>query len=289
MQVQSNIASINAARNQGITNGKLKKSLEKLSSGYRIVHAGDDAAGLAISEGMRSRINSLNQAMRNIDDGIGLTNVGDGALTEVHSMLQRLKTLAIKSANATYNDSNRETLEMERKEILGEIDRIGETTTFGDLPLFSTDTTGQSALPGWVPPKEDTANAIQLQIGATDDTGDQLDVKRYYIGSKELLLDKTDFSSVDAGQDSVGYIENAIEAVSQVRASFGANYMHMEHTRANLSVTSENMQVAEGQIRDTDVLEEYTKYTSNNILLQSSNVMMTYANAMPQTVLELLK
>ena len=112
MQVQNNIASINAARNQGIETGKLKKSLEKLSSGFRIVRAGDDAAGLAISEGMRSRINSLNQAMRNIDDGIGLTNVGDGALTEVHSMLQRLKTLALKSANGTYDQSNRETLNL---------------------------------------------------------------------------------------------------------------------------------------------------------------------------------
>lgn len=114
MQVQNNIASINAARNQGIETGKLKKSLEKLSSGFKIVRAGDDAAGLAISEGMRSRINSLNQAMRNIDDGIGLTNVGDGALTEVHSMLQRLKTLALKSANGTYDQSNRETLNMEK-------------------------------------------------------------------------------------------------------------------------------------------------------------------------------
>ena len=137
MQVQNNIASINAARNQGIETGKLKKSLEKLSSGFRIVRAGDDAAGLAISEGMRSRINSLNQAMKNIDDGIGLTNVGDGALTEVHSMLQRLKTLALKSANGTYDQSNRETLNMERDHILEEIDRIGSTTKFGEIsPVF---------------------------------------------------------------------------------------------------------------------------------------------------------
>ena len=119
MQVQNNIASINAARNQGIETGKLKKSLEKLSSGFRIVRAGDDAAGLAISEGMRSRINSLNQAMRNIDDGIGLTNVGDGALTEVHSMLQRLKTLALKSANGTYDQSNRETLNRSLRRLTG--------------------------------------------------------------------------------------------------------------------------------------------------------------------------
>lgn len=286
MQVQNNIASINAARNQGIETGKLKKSLEKLSSGFRIVRAGDDAAGLTISEGMRSRINSLNQAMKNIDDGIGLTNVGDGALTEVHSMLQRLKTLALKSANGTYDQSNRETLNMEKDQILEEIDRIGSTTKFGEISLFSradakTDTTL------WQPPKLD--DTIPLQIGGSAQAEEVLDVERYYIGSKELQLDKTDFSDVEKGHKSVGYIENAIEAVSKVRASFGAAYMHLEHTHNNLSVTSENMQAAESQIRDTNMAEEITKYTSSNIVLQSSNMMLTNANNLPQTILELLK
>ena len=286
MQVQNNIASINAARNQGIETGKLKKSLEKLSSGFRIVRAGDDAAGLAISEGMRSRINSLNQAMRNIDDGIGLTNVGDGALTEVHSMLQRLKTLALKSANGTYDQSNRETLNMERDQILEEIDRIGSTTKFGEISLFSradakTDTTL------WQPPKLD--DTIPLQIGGSAQAEEVLDVERYYIGSRELKLDQTDFSDVEKGQKSVGYIEDAIEAVSKVRASFGAAYMHLDHTHNNLSVTSENMQAAESQIRDTNMAEEITKYTSSNIVLQSSNMMLTNANNLPQTILELLK
>lgn len=286
MQVQNNIASINAARNQGIETGKLKKSLEKLSSGFRIVRAGDDAAGLAISEGMRSRINSLNQAMKNIDDGIGLTNVGDGALTEVHSMLQRLKTLALKSANGTYDQSNRETLNMERDHILEEIDRIGSTTKFGGISLFSrADANTNTQL--WQPPKLD--DTIPLQIGGSAQAEEVLDVERYYIGSKELQLDKTDFSDVKKGQESVGYIENAIEAVSKVRASFGAAYMHLEHTHNNLSVTSENMQAAESQIRDTNMAEEITKYTSSNIALQSSNMILTNANNLPQTILELLK
>ena len=286
MQVQNNIASINAARNQGIETGKLKKSLEKLSSGFRIVRAGDDAAGLTISEGMRSRINSLNQAMRNIDDGIGLTNVGDGALTEVHSMLQRLKTLALKSANGTYDQSNRETLNMEKDQILEEIDRIGSTTKFGEISLFSrADANANTQL--WQPPKLD--DTIPLQIGGSAQVGEVLDVERYYIGSKELQLDKTDFSDVKKGQESVGYIENAIEAVSKVRASFGAAYMHLDHTHNNLSVTSENMQAAESQIRDTNMAEEITKYTSSNIVLQSSNMMLTNANNLPQTILELLK
>ena len=286
MQVQNNIASINAARNQGIETGKLKKSLEKLSSGFRIVRAGDDAAGLAISEGMRSRINSLNQAMRNIDDGIGLTNVGDGALTEVHSMLQRLKTLALKSANGTYDQSNRETLNMEKDHILEEIDRIGSTTKFGEISLFSR---ADAITPGWQPPELDDKNPIPLQIGGSAQDGEVLDVERYYIGSKELQLDQTNFSTVEKGQKSVEYIENAIEAVSKVRASFGAAYMHLDHTHNNLSVTSENMQAAESQIRDTNMAEEITKYTSSNIVLQSSNMVLTNANNLPQTILELLK
>ena len=288
MQVQNNIASINAARNQGIETGKLKKSLEKLSSGFRIVRAGDDAAGLAISEGMRSRINSLNQAMRNIDDGIGLTNVGDGALTEVHSMLQRLKTLALKSANETYDQSNRETLNMEKDQILEEIDRIGSTTKFGEISLFSrADANTNTNTQLWQPPKLD--DTIPLQIGGSAQDGEVLDVERYYIGSKELQLDRTNFSTVEKGQKSVEYIENAIEAVSKVRASFGAAYMHLDHTHNNLSVTSENMQAAESQIRDTNMAEEITKYTSSNIVLQSSNMMLTNANNLPQTILELLK
>ena len=288
MQVQNNIASINAARNQGIETGKLKKSLEKLSSGFRIVRAGDDAAGLAISEGMRSRINSLNQAMRNIDDGIGLTNVGDGALTEVHSMLQRLKTLALKSANGTYDQSNRETLNMEKDQILEEIDRIGSTTKFGEISLFSrADAKTNTDPPLWQPPELD--DTIPLQIGGSAQAGEVLDVERYYIGSRELQLDQTDFSDVEKGHESVGYIENAIEAVSKVRASFGAAYMHLDHTHNNLSVTSENMQAAESQIRDTNMAEEITKYTSSNIVLQSSNMMLTNANNLPQTILELLK
>lgn len=288
MQVQNNIASINAARNQGIETGKLKKSLEKLSSGFRIVRAGDDAAGLAISEGMRSRINSLNQAMRNIDDGIGLTNVGDGALTEVHSMLQRLKTLALKSANGTYDQSDRETLNMEKDQILEEIDRIGSTTKFGEISLFSrADAKTNTDPPLWQPPELD--DTIPLQIGGSAQAGEVLDVERYYIGSRELQLDQTDFSDVEKGHESVGYIENAIEAVSKVRASFGAAYMHLDHTHNNLSVTSENMQAAESQIRDTNMAEEITKYTSSNIALQSSNMILTNANNLPQTILELLK
>ena len=199
-------------------------------------------------------------------------------------MLQRLKTLALKSANGTYDQSNRETLNMERDQILEEIDRIGSTTKFGEISLFSR---ADAITPRWQPPELD--DKIPLQIGGSTQDGEVLDVERYYIGSKELQLDQTDFSDVKKGHESVGYIENAIEAVSKVRASFGAAYMHLDHTHNNLSVTSENMQAAESQIRDTNMAEVITKYTSSNIVLQSSNMMLTNANNLPQTILELLK
>ena len=281
MQIQNNLPSMNASRNQNSVTQKLKKSLEKMSSGYRIVRAGDDAAGLAISEGMRSQINGLNQAMRNINDGIGLTNVGDGALTEVHAMLHRLKTLAIEGANGTYTTEARASLDMERKELLAEIDRIGENASFAGIPLFAQENTIPA---GWVPPEK--KDDITLQIGYS--SSETLDVGRYYIGSKELLLDKTDFTSVEKSNDSISYIEAAVEAVSDVRASFGANYSHLEHTHNNLSVTTENMTAAESQIRDTNMAEEFTDYTANNIMLQASNSMLVHANSLPEMVMKIL-
>lgn len=281
MQIQNNLPSMNASRNQNSVTQKLKKSLEKMSSGYRIVRAGDDAAGLAISEGMRSQINGLNQAMRNINDGIGLTNVGDGALTEVHAMLHRLKTLATEGANGTYTTEARENLDMERKELLAEIDRIGESASFAGIPLFAQENT---IPPGWVPPEK--KDDITLQIGHSSQ--ETLDVGRYYIGSKELLLDKTDFTTVEKSNDSISYIEAAVEAVSDVRASFGANYSHLEHTHNNLSVTTENMTAAESQIRDTNMAEEFTDYTANNIMLQASNSALVHANSLPEMVMKIL-
>ena len=139
MRIKNNIAGINTSRNQGIVNYKMGKSLEKLSSGYRIVRAGDDAAGLAISEEMRSQIAGLNQAMRNVNDGVGMVNTGEGALQEVHAMLHRLETLAIESANGTYDDVARANVEEEKESILQEIDRICENTNFNGNPLFDSE------------------------------------------------------------------------------------------------------------------------------------------------------
>lgn len=283
MQIQNNIASVNASRNQRIVKGKLNKSLEKLSSGYRINRAGDDAAGLAISELMRSQIRGLDQAMRNVNDGVSLTNTGEGALTEIHSMLQRMETLAVQSANGTYSSIARENIESERLQLMDEIDRISQTTDFDGIPLFKE--YPGNLPPAYVPPEKE--GDITLQIGHSE--AETLDVERYYMGSKELLLRDMDMSTVDNANQAVGVIKNAIEAVSDVRASFGASFNHLEHTNNNLGVTKENMTVAESRIRDTDMAEQFTAYTAQNIVLQSSNSMMVHSNSLPDLVLQLLQ
>ena len=275
MVIQNNIAGFNASRNKGITEGKMRKSLEKLSSGYRINRAGDDAAGLAISEWMRNQITALDQAMRNVNDGISMTSTGDGALTEVHAMLERLKTLAIQSANGTYTTLARENLDAERMQLLDEIDRIGEMSDFDEIPLFDAAKEKPGGAP-FVPPEQ--KDDITLQIGAS--VKETLDVPRYYMSSNALLLNETDFTTLDAANESVTLIDNAIEAVADI---------HLEHTHNNLSVTSENMTAAESQIRDTNVAEEFTLYTKDNIVYQSSNSMVAQANSIPGMILQLLQ
>lgn len=283
LQIQNNLSSMNASRNQKIIKGRMDKTLEKLSSGYRINRAGDDAAGLAISELMRNQINGLDQAMRNVNDGISMTNIGEGALTEVHSMLQRMKTLAVQAANGSYNSAARSNIESERLELTDEIDRISQTTDFDGIPLFAE--LPLSRLPSYKPPEKQ--DDIILQIGYSEQ--EILDVGRYYMGSRELLLDQLEFTSVDKANMAVDKIEQAIEIVSDVRATFGASLNHLEHTNNNLRVTSENITVAESRIRDTDMADVITAYTKENILLQSSNSMMLHANSLPEMVLRLIQ
>ncbi|MCI8658994.1 MAG: flagellin [Lachnospiraceae bacterium] len=285
MVIQNNIGGFNASRNKGITEGKMRKSLEKLSSGYRINRAGDDAAGLAISEWMRNQITALDQAMRNVNDGISMTSTGDGALMEVHSMLERMKTLAIQSANGTYTTLARENLDAERLQLMEEIDRIGEMSDFDEIPLFDASKEKPDGSTIFNPPE--LKDEITLQIGAS--AKETLDVPRYYMSSNALKLDETDFTSLDEANKSVDIIENAIEAVSDIRAGFGAAQNHLEHTHNNLSVTSENMTVSESQIRDTNVAEEFTLYTKDNIVYQASNSMVAQANSIPGLILQLLQ
>lgn len=289
--IQHNMGSLNATRNKGISEGKMRKSLEKLSSGYRINRAGDDAAGLAISELMRSQIRGLNQAMRNVDDGISMTNTGEGALSEVHSMLERMKTLAVQSANSTYTTVPRDNIDLERQQLLEEIDRIGVSTDFDDIPLFGSSENAAEKIEALVPPLEADqikGDNITLQIG--HDAGEVLNVPRYYMDSKSLLLEKwTDFSTEHKANESIAIIDAAIEAVADIRAEFGAAYNHLEHTHNNLSVTSENMTSAESRIRDTDVADEFTTFTKDNIVYQAANSMVAQANAVPQSILSLLQ
>lgn len=289
MIIQNNIPGFNASRNKGINEGKLKKSLEKLSTGYRINRAGDDAAGLAISELMRNQITALDQAMRNINDGISMTSTGDGALMEVHSMLERMKTLAIQSANGTYTTVARENIDLERQQLLEEIDRIGQTSNFDEIPLFDSATEKPGGAPFQPPELSEEDPNIPLQVGHS--RPELLDVKRYYMSSKALLLSdgNTDFTSVTSANASVQFIEDAIEAVADIRADFGAAQNHLEHTHNNISVTSENMTSAESRIRDTDMADEFTTYTKENIVYQAAQSMVAQANTLPQTILSLLQ
>jgi len=283
MIIRNNIPGINADRNKGISEGKMKKSLEKLSSGYRINRAGDDAAGLAISELMRNQIKGLDQAMRNCNDGISFTNTGDGALAEVHSMLSRMKTLAVQSANGTYNSVARENLDKERLQLLEELDRIGETSHFSEIKLFGhNETSMQPPLP-----KAVANDDVIFQVGPS--AQETLVMERYYIGSKNLDLDGTSFATLEDANKAVPKIEVAIEAIADVRATFGAASNRLQHAYNNLYVTDENMNAAESQIRDTDMADEFTEFTKDNIIFQSANAMAAQANSTVELVLNLLQ
>ena len=283
MIIQHNIPGINATRNKGISEGRLKKNLEKLSSGYRINRAGDDAAGLTLSELMRGQISGLNQAMRNVNDGISMTQTGDGVLTEVHAMLGRMKTLAVQSANGTYTTAAWENLDAERLQLLDEINRIADSSHFNGIPFFARGAV-QEPLPNMA--DGDEAN-IQLQVGYS--APETMDVHRYKLGDSELMLKDTKFTTIEDANASIDQIEKAIEAVSDIRADFGAAYNHLEHTHNNLSVTTENMTAAESQIRDTKMADEITQFTKNNIFYQSANSMAAQANAVMQNVLSLIQ
>lgn len=274
MIIQHNIAAINSYRNLGINQSGLSKNLEKLSSGYRINRAGDDAAGLAISESMRSQIAGLDQAASNANDAIGLIQTAEGALTETHSMLQRLKTLATQSANGVYDSTARGNIETEAKALAEEIDRIAKHTDFNTIKPLSA------------------GGNMTFQIGPSGAETiivpqQQMTVSQIGLGT----ISKLSSAMVDQtkANTTMGSIDAAIKNVSQYRAKLGAAQNRLEHTVNNLKVTSENITAAESRIRDTDMADEMTKYTKNNILLQAAQSMLSQANAAPQGVLSLLQ
>ena len=274
MVIQHNIAAINSYRNLSTNQSALSKNLEKLSSGYRINRAGDDAAGLAISETMRSQINGLNQAVNNANDAIGLIQTAEGAMTETHSMLQRMKTLATQAANGTYTETARKNIKSEIDALNSEITRIATTTKFnGESPLN---------------PDKNKPN-LTFFIGATADKTNAMTVAQMTMTAKALTIDKIEVGTTTAAFKAMASIDAAIERVSTYRATLGAAQNRLEHTVNNLKVTSENITSAESRIRDTDMADEITAYTKNNILLQAAQSMLSQSNAMPQGVLSMLQ
>lgn len=274
MVIQHNIAAINSYRNLSTNQSALSKNLEKLSSGYRINRAGDDAAGLAISETMRSQINGLNQAVNNANDAIGLIQTAEGAMTETHSMLQRMKTLTTQAANGTYTTTARGNIKAEIDALNKEITRIATTTEFnGEKPLN--------------PAKKD--QNLTFFIGATADKTNAMTVGQLTMTAKALSIDKIRVDSTSYAFAAMKSVDAAIERVSTYRANLGAAQNRLEHTVNNLKVTSENITSAESRIRDTDMADEITAYTKNNILLQAAQSMLSQSNAMPQGVLSMLQ
>lgn len=274
MVIQHNIAAINSYRNLSTNQNALSKNLEKLSSGYKINRAGDDAAGLAISETMRSQINGLNQAVNNANDAVGLIQTAEGALTETHSMLQRMKTLTTQAANGTYTSTARTNIKAEIDALNKEITRIATTTKFnGETPL-------KPAVAG---------NTLTFFIGATSDSTNAMTVGQQIMTAEEFKLDKIEVKTTTNAFNAMASVDAAIEKVSSYRATLGAAQNRLEHTVNNLKVTSENISSAESRIRDTDMADEITAYTKNNILLQAAQSMLSQSNAMPQGVLSMLQ
>lgn len=270
MRIQHNIAALNTNNALRMNNEKASKNLEKLSSGYSINRAGDNAAGLAISEKMRGQIRGLNQAATNAQDGISLIQTAEGALNETSDILQRMRELSVQSANDTNVTQDRGAIQAEVNALTSEINRIASTTQFNKQNLLTGSFKGKN-----------------LQIGAND--GQKITVTIKTMNAAAISVNALKVTNYAAASSAIGQIDKAIKAVSTQRANLGAIQNRLEHTVNNLSTTSENLTNAESRIRDTDMAKEMTDYTKNNILLQASQSMLAQANQQPQGVLSLLK
>ena len=270
MVVQHNLTAMNTNRQLGITTGAQAKSTEKLSSGYRINRAGDDAAGLSISEKMRSQIRGLDKASTNAQDGISAIQVAEGALNETHSILQRMNELATQAANDTNTSTDRAAIKAEIDQLVSEIDRIQSTTQFNTMNLLDGKFTGKN-----------------LQVGAL--AGQVIAISIGNMESSELGVDSLDVTTNEKAGESMTAIQDAIESVSTQRSALGAIQNRLEHTIANLDTTSENTSAAESRIRDVDMAKEMVTYSKNNILAQAGQSMLAQANQANQGVLSLLQ
>jgi len=274
MVVQHNITAMNAQRQLGITTDNQAKSSEKLSSGYRINRAADDAAGLAISEKMRRQIRGLTQASVNAQDGISAVQTAEGALIEVHDMLQRMDELATKAGTDTLQSQDRQYIQLEVDNLISEITRTATTTKFNDTYLL-----------------DGTFTNKEIQVGADQSANDYIKISIVNmsadtIGVSNLKVTGTNGSN---GRSAIDTIKTALTSISSQRADLGAVQNRLEHTIKNLDNVNENTVAAESQIRDTDMAAEMVRYSNNNILAQAGQSMLAQANQTNQGVLSLLQ
>jgi len=270
MVVQHNLTAMNSSRQLGITTGQQAKSSEKLASGYRINRAGDDAAGLTISEKMRSQIRGLNKASDNAADGVSLIQVAEGALNETHSILQRMNELATQAANDTNTTTDRTAIQKEIDQLQSEITRIQSTTQFNTQNLLTGSFTGKN-----------------LQVGALCNQSITISIDK--MSASALGVNALKMSSFTEAGKAMSAIQKAISQVSEQRSKLGAIQNRLEHTIANLDNIAENTQAAESRIRDTDMAEEMVEFSKNNILAQAGQSMLAQANQSTQGVLSLLQ
>lgn len=280
MRINHNIAALNTHRQLGIANNAQLKSMEKLSSGLRINRAGDDAAGLSISEKMRGQIRGLEMASKNAQDGISMIQTAEGALNEVHSILQRMRELAVQAANDTNVDVDREAIGQELTELGKEITRIKDTTQFNEQNLLDG-TAGN-------------AGKVTFQVGANKDQTMEVDFTTKGINLTDIEsavggLGATDVEDSATATALIETINDQIKEVSAGRSLLGATQNRLEHTIANLDNAAENLTAAESRIRDVDMAKEMMEQTRASILAQASQAMLAQANQQPQGVLQLLR
>ncbi|WP_297417068.1 flagellin [Clostridium sp.] len=270
MVIRHNMSAANANRNLNINNESLSKSSEKLSSGYRINRAGDDAAGLAISEKMRAQIRSLDQGSSNAEDGISLVQTTEGTLTETQAMCQRLKTLATQAANGTLTTTDRLNVNKEVTQLKSEITRLATQTTFNGIKVL-----------------DGSVGSVAFQVGAKG--GQKISLALSCASTGALGLGSLCMSTSNLASTAMGLIDSAINKISTMRANLGAVQNRLEHTITATDNTSENLSSAESRIRDTDMAKEYMNYSSNNVLVQAAQSMLSQANSSSQNVLSLLR
>lgn len=274
LRINTNTASLNAQRNLMGTKLGLDKSLERLSSGYRINRAGDDAAGLAISENLRAQIRGLKQASRNAQDGVSLVQVAEGSLNEISSILIRLRELAVQAASDTIGPVERQFLNVEYDQLVSEIDRIADGTEFNGTQLLSG-----------------TGSILDFQVGTRNDPNiDRMsfDASKADANAAALGVNLTSVADKASAQNTLSAIDSAIVSVSAMRADFGAIQNRLQSTISNIAVSVENMSAANSRIRDVDVAEETAELTRNNILLNAGTSVLAQANQSAQTALGLL-